>query len=78
MRYRDIARRLVILEHQAQERAARQPPVREIVLCVPAADVDTPQAALAAATPYTLWTAPGVEATYPRWVDPYYEGRDIT
>ncbi len=28
------------------------------------------------ATPYTVWTTPGTEATYPPLVDPYYERQD--
>ena len=70
MNYRTIARRLAALE-QAQKRVARQVPVREIILHVPAEVASTREA-------YTLWTAPGVEASHPRWVSPYDERRDRT
>ncbi len=75
---RALERRLTELERQTKEQATQRPPIREIILHVPAEDADTPEAAMAAATPYTLWTAPGVAASHPRWVDPYYEGRDRT
>ena len=73
-----LAIRLRRLERAREEQAAQRPPVREIILHVPAEDADTPAAAMAAAMPYTLWTAPGVEASYPRWVDPYDARQDIT
>ena len=72
---RALERRLAELERQAAEQAAQRPPVREIVLHLAALDAETPEAAMAAATAYTIWTAPGVEASYPRWEDPYHERR---
>ena len=52
------------LEQQAQTRAAGRPPVREVVVWLMAEDGQE-------RVPYTFWTAPGTEATYPRWEDPY-------
>ena len=62
-----LPRRLEMLEQQAQTRAARRPPVREVIVWLTADAGDG-----GAATPYTVWTAPGTDATYPRWVDPYH------
>ena len=61
-----LERRLEALERQAAEQAAQRPPVREVVVWLTADGV---------ATPCTVWTAPGVEPSYPRWEDPYHERR---
>ncbi len=66
---RAIERRLAELERQAAEQAAQRPPVREVVVWLTADGV---------ATPYTMWTMPGTEPSYPRLEDSYNAQQDIT